>query len=188
MMLHLMNIRWWLHSPCYWDILVFSFSFWFIFYCLCTNHYCASSMIFFSPLNAHFLLSTMCVHSPTTCTSHNNFLASYYTWSRVFISSTHHSWCNSVISQFVANDCFFILGLLCHRWLSFRSLESYLHKVFFSLFFVDYLFLFFFVFGLCLLVVSFALYFWWMASHPWFLYTRFFFLSRSLLSYLCDNS
>ncbi len=34
-----------------------------------------------------------------------------------------------------------------------------------------------FFFGLCLLVFSFALYFWWMGSHPWFLFTGFFFFT-----------
>ncbi len=33
--------------------------------------------------------------------------------------------------------------------------------------------------GLCPLVFSFALYFWWMGSHPWFLFTRFFFMEES---------
>jgi hypothetical protein len=32
---------------------------------------------------------------------------------------------------------------------------------------------------LCLLVLSFALYFWWMGSHPWILFTRFFFMQES---------
>jgi len=34
---------------------------------------------------------------------------------------------------------------------------------------------FFFLLKLSFLVFSFALYFWWMSSHPWFLFTRFFF-------------
>ncbi len=33
--------------------------------------------------------------------------------------------------------------------------------------------------GLCPLVFSFALYFWWMGSHPWFFFTRFFFMEES---------
>jgi hypothetical protein len=33
-----------------------------------------------------------------------------------------------------------------------------------------------FFFGLCLLLLSFALCFWWMSSRSWFLYTEFFFL------------
>jgi hypothetical protein len=47
--LHLLNTRGWFHSPCYWDVWVFSFLFWFLFWCLCTNHYCASLVVFFSP-------------------------------------------------------------------------------------------------------------------------------------------
>jgi glucan phosphoethanolaminetransferase (alkaline phosphatase superfamily) len=71
---------------------------------------------------------------------------------------------------------FHVLGLLCSCWLSRRSDVSYLHRVrhFFSLF------LFIFFFGLCLHVFSFALYFWWMGSHPWFLYRVFLFLSPPL--------
>ncbi len=38
----------------------------------------------------------------------------------------------------------------------------------------------FFFFRL-LLVLSYALYFWWMGSHPWFLYIRFFFTTIALL-------
>jgi hypothetical protein len=68
-----------------------SFSFWFIFYRLCTNHYCMSSMVFFNPLNVCFLLSTMRVHNPTTYTSHSNSSMGYSTWLRFFISSTHHN-------------------------------------------------------------------------------------------------
>jgi len=85
------NIKWWLHSPCYWDIWVSLFSFWFIFDHLCTDHYRVSSMVFFSPFNVCFSLSIMCVHSLATCASHNNFSTGYYTWSWFFISSTHHS-------------------------------------------------------------------------------------------------
>ncbi len=48
-------------------------------------------MVFFIPCDACFLLSTTCVHSLATCTSHNNFLASCCTWLRFLISSTHHS-------------------------------------------------------------------------------------------------
>jgi len=39
-----------------------------------------------------------------------------------------------------------------------------------------WLFVDFFFFGLCLLVFSFALNFWWMGSHLWFLFIWFFFL------------
>jgi hypothetical protein len=81
----------WLHSPCYWDIWVSSFSFWFIIDCLCINHYCASSIVFFNPFDVHFSLSTSCVHSLATGASHNKFSTSYSTWSQFFIFSTHHS-------------------------------------------------------------------------------------------------
>ncbi len=85
------NIGQLFHSFCYWDVWMFSFLFWFIFYRLCIDHYCASSTIFFSSLDACFLLSTTCVHNPITCASHNNFSTSYYTWMRFLISSTHHT-------------------------------------------------------------------------------------------------
>ncbi len=85
------NIRQWLHFACYWDVWVFSFSFWFIFYHLCANHYCTSSTVFFNPLNACFLLSTTHVHSLTMCASHNDFSKSYYIWLKFLISCTHHS-------------------------------------------------------------------------------------------------
>ncbi len=53
----------------------------------------------------------------------------------------------------------FILGFLCYYWLSFHSHESSLHKVFtWFLLIVCFCFLF----RLCLLVFSFALYFCWM--------------------------
>ncbi len=57
----------WFHSPCYWNVWVFSFLFWFIFYHFCTKHYCTSSTIFFSLLNACFLLLTTHVHSLAVC-------------------------------------------------------------------------------------------------------------------------
>jgi len=85
-----MNIRWWLHSPCYWDAWVSSFLFWFIFYYLCTNHYHASSTVFFSPLNACLLLLITHVHNPAMCISHNNS-STCCTWLGFLISSTHHS-------------------------------------------------------------------------------------------------
>jgi hypothetical protein len=155
---------------------VFSFSFWFIHGRLCTDHYHAPLVIFFSPLNVHFPLLITCVHNLAMCISHNNFSVCYCTWLGFFISSTHHSYYTSVINQFVSNNCFLILGFFCYRWLSFRNLRFYMQRVFFPLFFVDCLLSFFF-FGLCLLMLSFALYFWWMGPHPWFLYTRFFFIA-----------
>jgi hypothetical protein len=50
-----------------------------------------SSTIFFSPLNACFLLWIVHVHNPTTCVSHSNFSTNYCTWLGIFISSTHHT-------------------------------------------------------------------------------------------------
>lgn len=85
------SIKWWLHAPCYWDIWLFSSSFWFISDYLCIDHYCISLVIFFSPFNAYFLLSTMCVHSLATCISHSDFLLGYDIWLGFFISSKHHS-------------------------------------------------------------------------------------------------
>ncbi len=43
--IHLTNIRRWLHSLCYWHIWVFSLSFWFIFYYLCIDHYHTSLLL-----------------------------------------------------------------------------------------------------------------------------------------------
>jgi hypothetical protein len=86
-----MSTKQWFHLPCYWYVWMFSLSFWFIFCHLFTHHYCTSSMILFSPLNACFPLLTTCVHILVACTSHSNFSAGYCTWSEFLISSTHHS-------------------------------------------------------------------------------------------------
>ncbi len=59
------NIRQWFHFPYYWKIWVFSFLFSFIFDCLCTNQYHVS-LVFFSPLDAYFLLLIAHVHSLAT--------------------------------------------------------------------------------------------------------------------------
>ncbi len=48
------SIKQYLHSPCYWDVWVFSFAFWFISDRLCIDHYRASSVVLFSPLDACF--------------------------------------------------------------------------------------------------------------------------------------
>jgi hypothetical protein len=53
-------------------------------------------------------------------------------------------------------------GLLCYHLLSFCSHESSLHKVFIWFYFILLIVCFCFFFGLCLLVFSFALDFWWM--------------------------
>jgi hypothetical protein len=86
-------------------------------------------MVFFSPLNACFLLLTTHVHNLAMCISHSNFLIGCYIWSEFFISSTHHSQGTSVISWFVVDDNSFVLDLLCYHWLSFCNHESSLHKV-----------------------------------------------------------
>jgi hypothetical protein len=80
MIIHWMSTRRWLHSLCYWDVWVPSSSFWFIFYCLCTDHYRMSSTVFFSPLDACFLLSITRVHSPTACASHSDSSMGCCTW------------------------------------------------------------------------------------------------------------
>jgi hypothetical protein len=54
-------VRWtstkrWLHSPCYWNVWVSSFSFWLIFYRLCIGHYPMSSGVFINPT---FSLTTL---------------------------------------------------------------------------------------------------------------------------------
>jgi hypothetical protein len=89
--LHPISIKRWLHSPCYWNIQVSSFSFWFILDCLCTDHYHTSSKVFFSPLDVHFSLSTTCVHNTTMCANHSDSSTNYCIWSKFFISFTHHS-------------------------------------------------------------------------------------------------
>jgi hypothetical protein len=142
MILCRMNTRWWLHSLHYWDIWVSSLSFWFILGHLCTNHYCTPLTIFFSPFDAHFPLLTTCVHSRITCTSHSDSSIGYYTWLGFFIFSTHHNYCTFVISWFVARNYFLILGFFCYCSSSFHNFGSYLHRVFFLLFFIDCLLLF----------------------------------------------
>jgi len=84
------NNRRWLHSPCYWDVWVSSFLFWFIFYYLCIDHYRTSSTVFFSPFNACLLLSITHVHNLAMCISHNDS-STCCTWLGFFVSSTHHS-------------------------------------------------------------------------------------------------
>jgi len=91
MILRWTNIKWWLHSPCYWNAWVFSFLFWFIPNHLCTDHYRMSLAIFFNPLDVHVPLSTTCVHKPVVCISHNDFSMGCCIWSGFFISSTHRS-------------------------------------------------------------------------------------------------
>ncbi len=59
----------------------------------------------------------------------------------------------------------FVLNLLFYCWLSFDSYESSLDRVFTWIWLIVC-----FCFS-CLLVFSFALYFWWMGSHPWFVFT-----------------
>jgi hypothetical protein len=108
----------------------FHFCFNSFFYHICTYHYCMSLVIFFSPLDACFLLLIVCVHNLTTHASHNDSSMSYCIWLGFHISSTHHSFCTSITSRFVANDNSFILNLFCYRWLSFRKHESSLHRVF----------------------------------------------------------
>ncbi len=75
------NVRWWFHSLCYWDIWVFSFSFWFIFYRSYIDHYRASLTIFFSLVNAYLSILIMYVHSPIMCASHSNSSMGHCTWS-----------------------------------------------------------------------------------------------------------
>jgi hypothetical protein len=123
----------------YWYVWMSSFSFWFIHDLLCTNCYRTSSTIFLNPLNAHFPLS---IHNLAMCVSHSDFSMGCYTWSKFFISSTHHNQCTFVTSWFVVDNYFLILSLYYH-WLSFRSLGSYLHMIFFFKFLVDCLVLFF---------------------------------------------
>jgi hypothetical protein len=55
-------------------------------------------------------------------------------------SSFPHIIASAPLSLTNLNDNFFVLDLICYSLLSFYSLGSYLHKVFYSLFFVDYFF------------------------------------------------
>jgi hypothetical protein len=134
-----MILRWtkinrWLHSPCYWNVWVFSFSFWFIPSCLCTYHYYASLVFFFNPCDVHFSLSTTYVHSLVACASHSDSSASYYTWSRLFslphiVASAPLSlvdlWQMTTFVFFVIIDHHFVasghicigLGFFFFRWL-----------------------------------------------------------------------
>jgi len=150
-----------------------SFSFWFIHNHLCIDHYCAPLAIFFSPLDAHFPLSIVNVHNLAMYASHNvnvhnlAMYASHNDYSaRCYIdlgsSSLPHIIAIASMSlvNFLTNDYFLVLGLLCYCWTSFCTLRSYLRRVFCPLFFVDCLLSFFFFFGLCLLVLLFTLYFW----------------------------
>ncbi len=124
--------------------------------------------MFFNHLDVCFSLPIMSVHSPATCANYNNFSMNCCTWLRFLISSPHHSYCTSIISQFVVNNNFLFLSLLCYCWSSFRSHGSHLDKVFFLIF--CWLFANLFFFGLCLLVFLFAFYFSWMGSpfsHFW---------------------
>jgi len=91
MIIHWANTKRWLHSPCYWNVWVFSFSFWFTFDCLCIDHCGVSLVIFFSPFDVCFLLLIMHVHNLLTCTSHSDSLTSCYTWLNFFIFSIRHS-------------------------------------------------------------------------------------------------
>ncbi len=65
----------------------------------------------------------------------------------------------------MTNDNFLVLGLFCYCWSSFHSHGSYLHKVFSYFLLIVY---FRFFFRLCLLLISFALYFSSMGSCPCF--------------------
>jgi hypothetical protein len=80
MILHRTNIGQSFQSPCYWNTWVRSFSFWFNLDNLCTNHYHASSMVFFNPLDVCFSWSTMCVHNLIACANHNNSSIGYLIW------------------------------------------------------------------------------------------------------------
>jgi hypothetical protein len=106
--LHRTNTRRSFHSPCYWNMWVPSFSFWFIIDNLCTKHYHASSMVFFSPLHVCLSLSTMCVYNFKMYANHSNSSIGYYIWLGFFISSTHHNYCTCITNSFVANDNVFV--------------------------------------------------------------------------------
>jgi len=94
--------------------------------------------------------------------------------------SSLHKVFTYIASRFVTDHNSFVLSFLCfcYRWFSFCNHESSLHRVFFYL-----IVCFCFFFGLCLLVFSFSLYFWWMGSLDFHLQGFFFFWTL-----LCQGS
>lgn len=110
--IHWVCIKRWFYSSCYWDLLLFSFSFQFIFYFLCSGHYSSSVAILFSSHDAYFLLSIAWVHCHLVCTWHCNFLMFCCIWETLFISSTHHNPCTFIISRFVTYDTFLVYDLI----------------------------------------------------------------------------
>ncbi len=100
------------------------------------------------PLDVHFPLSTTCVHSPPTCTSHSDSSTGYYTWLGFFIFSTHHS-------RFLTNNYFLILGffvIIDHHFVALGPI-----CIGFSFSYVSLIVCFCFLFRLCLLMLSICL-------------------------------
>ncbi len=77
----------------------------------------------------------------------------------------------------------FNFSFLCYSWSSFHSHGSYVHKVF-TLFWLHIVYFCFFL-GLYLLVLSFALYFWWMGLMDGFQALIFIYRIFLLVFFLC---
>ncbi len=153
--IHWASTKWWFHSSCYWDVWVSSFLLWFIFYHLCTNQYCASlaaslvpSMLVFYYWQ-HLSIALQCAQAIMILQRAIALGRNFSFLPHVIISappSLANLWQMTILFSwvfFVIIDFHFIVMNL----LSIRSLLD----------FVDCLLLF--IFWLCLLVFSFALYF-----------------------------
>jgi hypothetical protein len=93
MIIHWASTRYsqWFHSSCYWNVWVFSFSFWFIFNNLCMDNYRTSFVVFFNPFDASFSLLTTRIHNHATCASHIDSSTGCSTWSKFLLFSTHNN-------------------------------------------------------------------------------------------------
>jgi hypothetical protein len=74
MILHKVNTKRWFHSRCHRDLWMFPFSFWFLFYFLCTCLYDLPLANLLGTFDAYISLQAMSVDKLTMCASHCNFL------------------------------------------------------------------------------------------------------------------
>ncbi len=91
---------------------------------------------------------------------------------------------NKSLNKMTTHPLQSILHKLSDRWIGLlsspnvnESCQQAARDLFFAYFLLVVCFCFFF--GLCLLMLSLALYFWWMGSHPWFFIYRVFLLIRT---------
>ncbi len=91
MIIHWTMTRQWFHYPCYCDVWVFPFSFWFILKACVQTIIAHHQWSFLIPSYACFLLLTTRIHSHVTCANHIDFSTSCCIWSRILISSTHNN-------------------------------------------------------------------------------------------------